>query len=218
MLRTIGLVLLLPFVAAALAVAQDGAREQPKKPYKVGWKIEDEIVLPDLTGTQHDLFGNYDDKVIVLVWWAMRDPAAQKYQERLQGLRKEFAAKDVLFFLVDSSHDELVAGIGDPLKKLRKFKKDEKIPFTILIDRENKIADDFGALTSNHAFVIGLDRIIYYSGGIDDDPKAVRGNKRKNWLRDAIVAVRDGKRPKDMITRPHGRKIKRAPKGAAKDR
>ena len=217
-LRTVALVLLLPFVAVALAGAQDGVKEKPKKPYKVGWKIEDEIVLPDLSGAQHDLFGNYDNKVIVLVWWAMRDPAALKYQERLAALQREFASRNVVFFLVDSSHDELVAGLGDPLEKIRKFKKDKKVPFKILLDRENKIADDFAALSSNHAFVIGLDRVLYYAGGIDDDPKEVRGDKRQNWLREAIVAVRDEKRPKDMITRPHGRKIKRAPKGAAKDR
>jgi hypothetical protein len=201
--------------AAALLLAVpvlQGQAGEPAKPYKIGSRIEEEIVLVDLEGKPRRLLEetDRDEDLIVLVFWTLRDPLAHAYEERLTKLRDDFAPQGVKLFLVDSNHDELVSPASDPLEKIRAYVKETKLDLPILLDHGNRVADDFGALTSNHAFVIDRARWLRYSGGIDDDPKEELP-ERKPWLRLGIEAALQGENAKDCITRPIGRRIHRAP-------
>lgn len=186
--------------------------------WTVGFPVTRGIELPDLDGKSHVLIPadrptkDVPEPVRVFVFWSLRDPVARTYEPRLTALRDAYADRGVEFYLIDSNHDEIVAGRGDPLEKLRAFRKETKLTLPLLIDRDNKVADGFQALTSNHAFVVDPQRYVRYAGGIDNDPRGTLDpRQRQEWLRGAIDAARAGGSPEQAITRPTGRRIKRAP-------
>ncbi len=203
------------------------ARQEPApavppavKPYKVGTRLTDEIVLPDLAGKEHKLFEENPERVIVLVFWSFQDPVSRAYVKELTGIQR--ARKERLaLYLVDSNHDELVAGTGDPLDKVRRYFEQEKIELPLLVDRDNRVADDFAAISNNHAFALDANRTLRYQGGIDDDPRGERREKEgpvQDWLRTAVDTLLRGEKlpASETWTRPSGRPIKRAPKTTPK--
>jgi hypothetical protein len=213
----------LPLVLVPLAAGrpQDPPPEAPPeapaeavKPYKIGSTVE-RLSFRDLAGRERDLFAEAEERVIVLVWWALRDPLAHAYEERLTALRDDFRERGVLLFLVDSSYDEIAPRPGaKPLERIAQYVAERRLSLPILVDPDNAIADDFGALCSNHAFVIDERRFVRYFGGIDDDPGGAReraGATVDPWLRNALVELLEGRSPTVPLTRPKGRKLVRTP-------
>ena len=209
-------------VAAGTAPAgQDAPAAKPKekKAYNVGSLVRGDLSLPTLDGKPLRFYpeDSEDKRVVVLVWWSLRDPLTRKAEPKLVKLAEKYASRGVSVLLVESNHDELVAGRGDPLEKLREFRKDAKLTLPLLLDHGNKVADEFAALCSNHAFVIDARRVVRYSGAIDNDPQGRLVQGRQELLKDAIEAALEGTHPERKQTRPKGRKLKRAPKAAPAD-
>lgn len=214
---------LLPLILLALPLsAPPASREaqipiperddvEKEKPYHVGSRILDEIVLKTLDGREVRLFEDHPKTTIALVFWSLRDPRSHAYRKRLEAYAKEFEARGVKLYLIASSYDEIFSPKGDPLKKFRDFVKKEKFTLPILVDHGNRIADDFGALCANHAHLLDAQRYVRYQGGIDNDPDLKKGEDVAAWLKDATAEVLAGKIPANTNTRPHGRKLKRAP-------
>src|SRR6185503_883282 len=110
------------------------------------------------------------------------------------------------------------AGAGEPLARLRAVVEKEKVTLPVLIDHDNRLADDFQAKTNAQAFLIDANHILRYHGGIDDDP---RGERRKQGIAVqerlglALATVLNGAPPEYNWTIPSGRPLKRAPRAAA---
>jgi thiol-disulfide isomerase/thioredoxin len=210
------LLLLAPF-AAALQEPPPAAPAPAalSKPYQVGSRVTDEIRLPDLAGREHALLAENEGRALVLVFWSFQDPVSRAYLPLLEELAEQRAER-LRLVLIDSNHDELTAGAADPLDKIRRHFEQEKIALPLLLDRGNRLADDFGAIANGHAFLLDANRILRYQGGIDDDP---RGERRKlaqpvkSWLAEGIDLVLRGEKIErsETWTRPAGRPIKRAP-------
>ena len=207
-MKHLALALLVPLAAAPQdAPAADGTKA---KTHQIGSPIPSSLTLPDLEGKERRVFPEESEPVVVLVWWSLRDPLCRKAEPKLVQLAQEYAAQNVLFYLVESNRDELVAGVGDPLDKVRKFRKDTKLKLPLLIDRGNKVADKFDALCSNHAYVIDRRRVLRYAGAIDNDAESkLKPEDRIEYLRMAIEAARDNQGPKEALIRPRGRKLSR---------
>jgi len=184
------------------------------KPYTLGVRIVEELRLCDLDGKEHALFEAHKDKALVLVFWSYKDPVSRFYAPHLAELQRRHADKLALV-LIDSNHDELVGG-NDPLARLKEVVKAEKVTLPLLLDRENRLADDFKATANGQVFLVDANRVVRYFGGIDDDPKGERraqGLAPRTWLEDALASVLAGERPAVDQSRPAGRPIKRAPRG-----
>jgi hypothetical protein len=203
----------------ALASRQAPAPSAPStevRPYKLDARVVAEPNLPDLAGKTHALFAESEGKALVLVFWSYKDPVSRFYAKPLAELASARADK-LKIVLVDSNHDELVTG-GDPLARLREVVAAEKVTLPLLLDHGNALADDFGATANGQVYLLDANRFLRYHGGIDDDPRGERsaqGLARRAWLETAIDEVLAGTRPTEPWTRPSGRPIKRAPKGAA---
>jgi len=98
----------------------------------------------------------------------------------------------------------------DTYAKIKDYVKKEKVPYTILIDKKNVVADRFDAQTTPHIFVIDDKGKLRYAGGVDDDETFKKDAKAvKSFVRDALDAVLAGKEPPQATTKPHGCSIKR---------
>jgi hypothetical protein len=222
---------MLPGLLALLASSALGLQAQdPKpaavvqpypaaKPYKLNWRIEGELTLPDLDGKARALFAESAGKVLVVVFWSYRDPVSLHYAGVLAELQAKYQDRLALY-LVDSNQDE-VAGSGDVLGQVRAAVERARVTLPLLIDRESVLADDFEAKTNSQAFLVDANRILRYHGGIDDDPRGFRAKQGIPVLSKlglALDTVLKGEKPEYPWTIAMGRPIKRAPKPADKAR
>ena len=74
-----------------------------------------------------------------------------------------------------------------------------------LIDGDGKVGHAYGAKTTPHCFVIGKDGKLAYDGAIDD-----KGSK--NYVVDAVKALKEGKAVEPATTKPYGCSVKYARK------
>ncbi len=197
---------------ASLSLALLAGLDDEKKPFGIGDKVKPELVLETLDGKSLNLVEACEDELVVLVFWSLRDPLARTYEKRLTKLQKDFEKQPVRFFLVDSNYDELFSPTIDTLARLKEFVEKQKLELEILLDHDNIWADRFGALSSNHAFVLDPRHFVRFNGAIDDDPKGTR-TERREWLKQAIEAVLARSDAPHPIARPiKGRPIQRKPR------
>lgn len=153
-------------------------------------KVAD-FALDDTAGKRHTLYEHKDAKAVVLVFLGAECPMSQRYPPRLTDLHAKY--KDVVFYGVDSNLE-----CPTPLPKL---------PFPILLDRHQEIADRLQVSTIPCAIVIDSKWEIRYRGRIDDHKS--EDLVRNRYLRDAIDAVLAGAEVKVKSTEAVGCSIQR---------
>ncbi|MBN2581168.1 MAG: thioredoxin family protein [Pirellulales bacterium] len=152
-------------------------------------------------GKKHALADYRKAKLVVLVFTCNHCPVAQSYQDRLIALQKEYGKKGVQVVAVNVNKAP-----RDALEKMKERAREKKYNFPYLFDPTQKIARDYGAKVTPHAFLLDRDRKIAYRGSIDDDKDAKK--VKEHSLKNAIDALLAGKRPPKTETRPFGCGIK----------
>jgi len=222
---------MLPF-AAAQEPAREGRKEQriekqkPPQPKSLllGERVNAEVTLHDLDGKPQragDLMG----KITVVNFFSIRCPMQRGWNERLARIQREFAPKEVVFLHVDSNVDEIgekppkpPAKGPKPYHQLRLFLQKNDLPFRVLVDHRNVVADMFQAKTTPQVYVFGRDGRLCYKGLVDDDEKDRRPDSRNDYLRDVLGKLVAGKEVKPFETKEVGGAIKRVGKVVRDDR
>lgn len=137
-------------------------------------------------------------KGTVVVFLSAKCPCSQSHERSLQALAKEFS--DFIFLGVHSNKDE-----EEGLTAMH-F-KEAGFSFPIIQDREARIANEFGAMKTPHAFIIGAKGECWFNGGIDDTKDASRA--KKFYLKQALLDLRQGKEPQQKTARTLGCTITR---------
>ena len=174
----------------------------------VGSEVPGKIALADIKGTHHQL-AQYRGKVVVLDFWSIDCPWSQGYEARLKRLHEKYSGKDVVFLAVDANTTEIDRSSDRPYGRIQKYVEEKSIPYPILIDDHNLVADMFGAKTTPHVFIVDQKGVLRYAGGIDDDPKGEMGEKATNHVVAALDALLAGKEVPVATTKPAGCSIKR---------
>ena len=157
--------------------------------------------LKDANGKEHNLADALGKKVIVLDFWNLNCPVSRGYEERLKALYKTFAPKDVVFYAIDSNNTNTVDAI-------KAYATQNELPYSVLKDEKNVIADQFGANVTPEVFVIGKDKKIQYHGPIDDKQNAAE--VKQKLAENALNAVLAGKEVPVKEFKAFGCSIKRA--------
>ncbi len=157
MRKTIGLL----GMAAALSFVYAGDKEAgDKAPAVLGRKIAD-FKLPDAAGSPVDSAKFKEAKALVVVFMGTECPISNAFMPRLADLSKQYARRGVQFLAINANRQDTPARVAA-------HAKENKLPFPILKDAGNRIADQFGAQRTPEAFLLDSDRIIRYHGRIDD--------------------------------------------------
>ncbi len=147
--------------AAALLVATANvARAAQDDPARVGRKIEN-FTLEDYRGTARSLAELADAKLVVVAFMGTECPLANLYTPRLAELAAEFESQGVAFLGINSNQQDSITEVASHAQR-------HKIPFHVLKDPGNKVADQFGAVRTPEVFVLDGDRVVRYWGRIDD--------------------------------------------------
>lgn len=137
--------------------------------------------LKDADGKAWSLAGQKDTKAVVVLFLGTECPINNQYLPRLGELHKEYAEKGVAFVGVNSN-------VHDTATRVASHAKANAIPFPVLKDVGNVVADDFAAKRTPEAFVLSPAGTILYRGRIDDQIGV--GFKRKEpTRRDLAVAL-----------------------------
>jgi peroxiredoxin len=170
----------------------------------------DNFTLPDVHGKNHSL-SDYDGKVVVLVFLGTECPLAKIYSPRLRELAGEFESQGVALVGID-------ANMQDSLAEIASFARQMEIPFPILKDKNNELADRLGAERTPEVFLLDKSHVIRYRGRIDDQygfktgAGYVKPKLNERCLADAIGQMLAGREVGHPIIKAEGCLIGRVAK------
>lgn len=155
-----------------------------------GWKE-----LPAIDGAKHSSDDLRDAKAVVVVFTGLSCPIAARYDARLIELDELCRQRGAVLLAINAMPFEKLDG-------MRQRASQSGYTFPYLHDARQTTAKAFGAHCTPHAFVIDGEQKIAYMGAIDDnvDPAKVE----KAYLKNALLAVLDGKPVPSGETRPRG--------------
>src|SRR5262249_8459487 len=148
---------------------------------KIGKAISS-FILKDTKGQAVALADYKDRKAIVVVFIGTECPINNAYMPRLSELAKTYEPQGVQFLAINSNRQDTPERIAEHAQK-------NALPFPVLKDEGNTVADLFAAERTPEAFVLDGQRIIRYSGRIDDQFGI--GYKRTNPTTNDLATVLD---------------------------
>ena len=197
----------------------DKAAMEPKV-LSLGNRANGGILLKDIDGNEHRA-KSFQGKITVVNFYSIECPIQAAWDDRLAAIQNEFSGKDVMFLSIDSNVGEIgetapQAKDGEkPYENIRKHLKAKKLPFKVLVDHGNVVADAWGAKTTPDVFVFGKDGKLVYRGLVDNDQANKLGDKATRHLHDVLGKLVAGEKVEASQTTPQGCGIKRVKKAAS---
>lgn len=178
------------------------------------------IVLKDIDGNEHKA-KSYQGKITVVNFYSITCPIQAAWDDRLAAIQNEFSKKDVVFLNINSNHGEIgatppAAKDGEkPYDNIRQHLKAKNLPFKVLVDHGNVVADAFGAKTTPDVYVFGKNGKLVYRGAVDDDQGNKLGEKANRHLHNVLTKLVAGETVEAFETKSVGCPVKRLPKAPA---
>ena len=169
-----------------------------------------EFTATDTKGVSHSL-SDFRGKTVVLEWTNHDCPYVKKHYDtgNMQALQRGATAEGVVWLTIISSapgkQGYVTAEEADALTAER-----DAAPTAVLFDPEGTAGKAYGARTTPHMFVIDPEGTLVYMGGIDDRPTASKEDVEgaRNYVREALTALRSGQDVPQSTSRPYGCSIK----------
>ncbi len=139
-------------------------------------------------------------KATVVVFLSARCPCSGSHEPVLNLLAHQFAKKGFSFVGVHSNADE-----ARPLSE--KHFQASGLIFPVLQDDQAALANRLGAFKTPHVFVFAPDGRVLFQGGVDETHNGAVA--QKPYLREALLAIDQGREPPHTETRAIGCVIKR---------
>lgn len=149
--------------------------------------------LPDLEGDSHAL-ADYRGQVVVINFWSAECPWAKRADQGLLPLLEDWGEKAALL--------TIAANANEPADLLARVAEERGLPF-VLRDEDQRVADQYGAKTTPHLFVIDPEGSLRYQGAWDDVTFR-RREPTRNYLQRAVQDVLNGREPDVPETPPYG--------------
>ena len=208
---------------AEKAEQQQEKKQDAPKTLQLGARVDGKTTLTDIDGkavAAHEFMG----KITVVNFYSIQCPIQRAWDGRLAEIQKEFEGQGVVFLHIDSN----VTEIGEnppatdaepkPYTKIREHLAAQNLPFRVLADHGNKMADFFEAKTTPHVYVFGQDGKLVYKGLVDDDQKNRNAEKRNNYLRDTLGKLIKNEKVEPFTTKEEGCSIKRVKQAKPADK
>ncbi len=189
--RSLSLLLLFTISLSCLA-----AHAQEK--FAIGSQIED-FSLNDTAGTKHSLKSLQGKNGVVLVFLSIQCPYVKDYNDRINALAAEYAAKGINFVGINSNATESPEAVRTHAA--------EHYKFPVLLDVRNVIADKLGASVTPEAYYFNAAGKLLFRGAIDNSRNASRVTEQT--LRTAFDESLSGKAVTTTSRNAFGCTIKR---------
>jgi len=154
---------------------------------------------------------DFAGKTVVLEWHNKECPFVVKHYEsgNMQALQKELTEKDVVWLTINSSA-EGKQGHESAEAALKTAADAAAAPTHILLDTDGAVGKAYDAKTTPHMFVIDKEGTLVYAGAIDDRASFKQEDipGAKNYVREAVAALAEGKPVETSSTKPYGCSVK----------
>jgi peroxiredoxin len=194
---------------AGLPAIAEGNANAASFPPAVG-AVAPAFTLKDIHRRDRALGDFKDKKAVVVVFLDTECPLANLYVPTLVALNKKWANKGVQLIAVNSSSQDSFISVSA-------HAQERDLPFPVLKDFDQQVADAFGAKRTTEAFLLDAERVIRYHGRIDDQygNDFRRPEPKRRDLDLAIGELLEGKAITEPQTEAAGCLIERSPKPAA---
>lgn len=143
-----------------------------------------DFTLTDVISNEFIQLADLRGQPVILNFWSVECPWSRKFDEYFRERAVQWAEAGMWLVFIDSNDNEAIYEMQDLAEEL-------EITHPVLHDQHNVIADQYGALTTPHIFVIDANGIIVYQGAVDDrsfrQPEATI-----NYLDAAVEALING--------------------------
>ena len=181
--------------------------EEPKiTPPAIG-AITPDFSLKDIHRRPRSLESFKDNKALVVVFVDTECPLANLYLPTTIALSKEYSSKGVRFLAINSSRQDSFVSVSA-------HAQEHQVPFPVLKDFDQAVADDFGARRTPEVFLLDANRVIRYHGRIDDQYAVGvrRDQPTRRDLKEALDELLSGRPISLARTEVSGCLIERSPK------
>jgi thioredoxin-related protein len=163
--------------------------------------------LTDVSGKEISLQEARKENGLLVMFSCNTCPVVKENQSRTKEICGYALNKNIGVVLLNSN--EADRSSGNSLGEMQSYAKDQGYQWYYAVDKNNELADAFGASRTPEVYLFDKDSKLVYHGAIDDSPGNMKGVKRHH-LKEAINEILDGKAVSTKETRSVGCAIKRA--------
>ena len=172
----------------------------------VGGTVEN-FSLSNLDGKTVSLNDMKGKNGAVIMFVSSQCPVVKLYNERMNQIAADYAAKGIAFIGINSNATEMDKAAAKPLEWVRTH-INETYKFPVLFDKGNVLADKLGASVTPEAFYVDANNVLLYHGAIDNDRSGE--TITESYLRTAFDSSLAGKKIERVKANAFGCTIKRA--------
>ncbi|MBI5953045.1 MAG: redoxin domain-containing protein [Chloroflexi bacterium] len=142
-----------------------------------------DFALPALDGRLHRLSG-HRGKIVIVNFWSCECPHSERTDRAILSMLVQW--QDVVLLTVASNRNESVGAI-------KAVAEARRLP-NLLLDQNCRVADQLGARTTPHVFVVDREGILRYRGTVDNVTFRQRVPTRF-FLDEAVESLLEGNLP-----------------------
>ena len=165
----------------------------------IGSAMED-FSMSDISGKSQSLSGLKGKNGTVVIFLSSQCPVVKMYNERINKLASEYAARGINFVGINSNVSESPDAV--------KGHAELNYRFPMLLDKGSVLADKLGASVTPEAYYIDAKNVLLYHGAIDNDKFA--REITNTFLKTAFDSSLAGKKIERTTASAFGCSIKRA--------
>ena len=195
------------FVLSMVAVLALVASAPVKSGYEIGDTVAD-FSLKNVDGKMVSLADYKDAKGFIVVFDCNTCPVSKRYNQRIIELNSMYASKG--FPLVSINPNSPDVSKGDSYEAMVRYAKVKGYTFPYLYDESQKVASEFGATNTPHAFVLKKENnklVVSYIGAIDDNASDGDAATQK-YVEAAVNSLLAGKKVETQKTKAIGCGVK----------
>lgn len=142
--------------------------------------------LPGVDGRSYSLNSFSDAPAIVVIFMCNHCPYVKATIDRIIALSRDYADRGVAVVGINSN--ETINHPEDSFDNMKRWAAQKEFNFPYLRDETQQVARAYGAERTPHIFLFDQQRVMRYTGAIDDNTKDPSQVKRR-YLREAIDAL-----------------------------
>ncbi|MCX2680081.1 redoxin family protein [Galbibacter sp. EGI 63066] len=189
-------------------------KKETPKPIEPGTKAPD-FNLPGVDGKNYSLADFKDHETLVVLFTCNHCPTAQAYEDKFIKIVDDYKDKGVGFVAISPNADDAISlselgysDMSDSMEEMKLRAEQKGYNFPYLYDGETQETSlAYGPLATPHVFVFDEDRILKYSGRIDDTENPYVEPKTTNLI-NALDAMISGEEVPMAKTKTFGCSIK----------
>jgi len=179
----------------------------PGDPLAIGSEMpKADVTMQDVTGKSITLKDAGKKNGLLVMFSCNTCPVVIANQERTRTIAKYALSQNVGVILLNSNEGSRSS--ADSHDAMKKYAKDQKYDWFYAEDKNNILADAFGAKRTPECFLFDKNNKLVYHGAIDDNPQDEASSKRQH-LKEAITEMNTGKAVSLAVTKSVGCGIKR---------